>query len=69
MFFALYSLGKQLELHEPYYIGLAVAAGLAVYHQYLIRHREQAACFKAFLHNNWLGAAIFAGLAVDYWQY
>ena len=69
MFFALYSLGKQLELHEPYYIGLVVAAGLAVYHQYLIRHREQAACFKAFLHNNWLGAAIFVGLAVDYWQY
>lgn len=69
MFFALYSLGKQLELHRPYYIGLLVAAILAIYHQYLIRHREPKACFRAFLHNNWLGAAIFVGLAVEYGQY
>lgn len=66
MFFALYSLGKQQDLHVPYYLGLSVAAMLAVYHQYLIRYREPKACFAAFLHNNWLGAAIFAGLLADY---
>ena len=69
MFFALYSLGKQLDLHEPYYIGLVLAACLAIYHQYLIRNREPQACFKAFLHNNWLGAAIFVGLALEYAVY
>jgi 4-hydroxybenzoate polyprenyltransferase len=48
-----------------YFLGLAVAAAL-VYRQYiLIRSRERAACFKAFLENNWIGLAIFGGLALD----
>jgi 4-hydroxybenzoate polyprenyltransferase len=58
--------GDQLELGVYYYLGLAGAAGLAVYQQYLIRHRDPAACFKAFLNNNWLGALIFVGLIVQY---
>ncbi|MGD8483790.1 MAG: 4-hydroxybenzoate octaprenyltransferase [Thioalkalispiraceae bacterium] len=69
MFFGLYSLGQQQGLHQPYYLGLLVALGLAVYHQYLIRHREEKACFRAFLHNNWLGAAVFLGLLIDYATY
>jgi len=47
--------------------GLGVAALIAIYHYTLIRTRDRAGCFKAFLHNNWLGAAVFAGLALDYW--
>lgn len=46
--------------------GLAVAAFIAGYHLYLIRGRERMACFKAFLHNNWFGASVFIGLALDY---
>ena len=46
--------------------GLAVAAGIMVYHYTLIRERDRPKCFKAFLHNNWVGAVIFAGWAVDY---
>ncbi len=46
--------------------GLAVAAAFAVYHYTLIRERDRAGCFAAFRHNNWLGAAVFAGIAVDY---
>lgn len=49
-----------------YYAGLTVAAGLMGYHYTLIRNRERAKCFKAFLHNNWVGAAVFVGLALDY---
>jgi 4-hydroxybenzoate polyprenyltransferase len=49
-----------------YYLGLATAAVLCAYHQYLIRHRDPDACFKAFLHNNWVGTVIFFGLALDY---
>jgi len=47
--------------------GLAVAAAIAVYHYTLIRGRERMRCFKAFLHNNWFGASIFAGIVADYW--
>jgi 4-hydroxybenzoate polyprenyltransferase len=46
--------------------GMLVAAGMAVYHYTLIRERERMPCFAAFRHNNWLGAAVFAGIAVDY---
>ncbi|MBC7686468.1 MAG: 4-hydroxybenzoate octaprenyltransferase [Bdellovibrionales bacterium] len=46
--------------------GLAVAAGMALYHYQLIRGRDRMACFHAFRHNNWLGAALFAGVALDY---
>lgn len=52
--------------HWPYFAGLVVAAGIALYHYTLIRERERKRCFQAFLHNNWLGAAIFVGVALDF---
>ncbi len=62
----LWLVGRQAELGLPYHCGLAVAAGLAVYQQWLIKDRDPARCFRAFLNNNWLGMAVFAGIAVDY---
>ena len=58
--------GDRFSLHMPYYAALVGAAALCVYHQYLIREREPDACFKAFLHNNWAGAVIFAGLVLNF---
>lgn len=49
-----------------YFCGLALAAALAGYQLTLISGRDPARCFKAFLHNNWVGAAVFAGIAFDY---
>jgi 4-hydroxybenzoate polyprenyltransferase len=49
-----------------YWVGLAAAAVLAVHQQRLIRHREPAACFRAFLNNNLFGLVVFAGIALDY---
>ncbi len=57
--------GLYLEAGAAYYLGLVAAAGLFAYQQYLIRHRERHACFRAFLNNAWLGGAVFAGLAAD----
>ena len=49
-----------------YFMGLVVAEGIAVHHYYLIKDRNREKCFAAFLHNNWLGAAVFAGLLGNY---
>jgi 4-hydroxybenzoate polyprenyltransferase len=57
--------GWTLHLGRAFYVGLAVAAGIMGVHYAWIRGRERMACFKAFLHNNWVGAAIFAGIALD----
>lgn len=64
--FALVMVGQDQELGIWYYLGLAVAAAFAGYEQFLIRDRSREGCFRAFLHNNWFGAAVFAGLALDY---
>ncbi|MBB1384521.1 4-hydroxybenzoate octaprenyltransferase [Pseudoalteromonas sp. SG45-5] len=53
-------------LSVPFGIGLGIAAGLLVYQQVLIHHRERDACFKAFLNNHYVGLAIFIGLLFSY---
>jgi len=55
-------IGAQLRLGGFYYAGLTTATAIAVYHYTLIRERRRERCFRAFLHNNWFGAAIFAGI-------
>ncbi|MCL2523957.1 MAG: 4-hydroxybenzoate octaprenyltransferase [Betaproteobacteria bacterium] len=50
----------------PFFAGLAVAAGIMAVHYTWIRGRERMPCFRAFLHNNWVGGVIFAGIVVDY---
>jgi 4-hydroxybenzoate polyprenyltransferase len=45
--------------------GLVLAAGLFVYQQVLIFKREPDACFRAFLHNHWVGLVIFCATVVD----
>ncbi|MEN3364728.1 MAG: 4-hydroxybenzoate polyprenyltransferase [Burkholderiales bacterium] len=58
--------GWQYGLRAWFLAGLAVAMCMALYHYTLIRGRDRMGCFAAFRHNNWLGAAIFAGIALDY---
>jgi len=63
----LWIIGNKMELGIYYNLGLLIAAGLAVYQQYLIRDRDVRGCFRAFLNNHWFGAVIFVGLVLDYW--
>jgi len=62
----LITVGQMAHTGWPYYGGILIAAGLSVYQQKLIFHREKALCFKAFLNNNWFGLAVFIGLVLDY---
>jgi 4-hydroxybenzoate polyprenyltransferase len=59
-------IGWTLHMGLAFYGGLAVAAGIMGVHYTWIKGRERMPCFKAFLHNNWVGAAIFAGIVVDF---
>ena len=59
-------IGQRAELGGFYFAGVLAATGFAVWQQYLIRHREPAACFQAFLNNNWFGLALFIGVFFEY---
>ena len=63
---SLYAAGEAFSLGVYYQASLLISAALFGYHQFLIRHRDRDACFKAFLHNNWVGLVIFLGIALDY---
>lgn len=62
----LVGVGQLAGLGPVYTSGLIAAAGLVIYQQWLIRHREPQACLAAFLNNHWFGAVVFAGILFDY---
>jgi len=63
MLLLLIYLGRWYGLGWPWYAGLCAVFVLFVWQQWVIRRREREACFRAFLNNNWVGLAIFLGLA------
>ena len=62
----LVAVGVMMHWGWPYYLGLGVALGIAATHMFWIRNRDRTACFRAFRHNNWFGAAVFAGIVAQY---
>ena len=64
--FCLYRAGAVFGLGFYYQASLAGAAALFAFQHYLIADRRPSRCFAAFLHNNWVGMLIFAGIALDY---
>jgi 4-hydroxybenzoate polyprenyltransferase len=59
-------LGVSLHLRWPFFLGLGIAAAIMGVHYRWIRGRERMPCFKAFLHNNWVGGTIFAGIVTSF---
>jgi 4-hydroxybenzoate polyprenyltransferase len=59
------ALGRWLGLGAWFFAGVAVAAAQASWHVMLIHTRTREGCFRAFRANHWLGAALFAGTAID----
>lgn len=59
-------IGWWLGLAWPYYAGLLCALAVVLYQYMLIRGRDPRSCFRAFNDNNWVGAAVFGGIALAY---
>jgi 4-hydroxybenzoate polyprenyltransferase len=68
MFALLAYIGKFMGFGKFYFIGLGAALLLACRQYVLIQKRLKTDCFKAFLHNNWIGLAVFLGLAAEYYS-
>ena len=64
--FALWLAGRQASLGPWYRLGLGAGAVLFAWQQWLIRRRDRAECFRAFINNQWFGLVIFCGIALDY---
>lgn len=64
--FTLFLLGRQLGFGWGWWLGMAVAAGLFAWQFVATRARDRESCFKAFLNNNYVGLALFAGLLLHY---
>ena len=64
-FGALALVGRNAQLGHWYWAGLGVALVLVAYEFVIARHRERDPLFRAFLHNHWVGAAVFAGIALS----
>jgi 4-hydroxybenzoate polyprenyltransferase len=66
MLLALVFVGSMAELGIWYFASIGVRAILMAYHQWLARDRHPAACFKAFLHNHYIGLLVFIGIVLHY---
>ncbi|GAC21908.1 4-hydroxybenzoate octaprenyltransferase [Paraglaciecola arctica] len=55
-----------LKLSWPFYIALVISIGLFLYQHRLIKDRDRNLCFKAFLHNHYVGLVFAIGIIVDY---
>ena len=59
-------IGAQMEMGFAYYLAIVIVLFLFAYQHYLVKERQPAQCLQAFLNNNWVGAALFVGIAVHY---
>ncbi|MEL0628358.1 4-hydroxybenzoate octaprenyltransferase [Psychromonas aquatilis] len=60
------TVGILASLNVYFYMTLGCAALLFIHQQKQIHQRQRAACFKAFLDNNYVGCVIFIGFILTY---
>lgn len=63
---AMWLVGSRAGLGIFYYVALGVAVVLVLRQFWIARDRGREHCFEAFLSNQWVGLAVFAGLAANY---
>lgn len=65
-FALLVAVGRAFDMGALYYLGLALAVVVAIYHQWLTRRRDRESCFTAFMQHNYVGGVVFAGIVLDF---
>jgi len=65
MFILLGVVGGLADLGWAYWVGVTIASGLVGWEFIITLGRERSACFRAFLHNHWVGMVVFVGIAMD----
>ena len=63
---AMWLVGSRAGLGIFYYVALGVAVVLVLRQFWIARDRGREHCFEAFLSNQWVGLAVFAGIAANY---
>ena len=67
LFFAgMAMVGRRAGLDDPFWWSLGVAVVLVGWQFVLARNRDRDGCFRAFVHNHWVGLVVFAGIALAY---
>ena len=67
LFFAgMAMVGRQAGLDDPFWWSLGIAVVLVGWQFVLARNRDRDGCFRAFVHNHWVGLVVFAGIALAY---
>ena len=59
-------IGWRYALGFYFFAGVLLAGGLAGAHYRMIRDRSAESCLRAFRHNNWIDATVFAGLLINF---
>lgn len=59
-------IGSQLDLNHYFFGGLSLAFINLLFQQWLIKDNDTSRHLQAFLSNNWFGALVFSGLALNY---
>lgn len=55
-----------LKISWPFYLALVLSIGLFLYQHMLIKDRDRSLCFKAFLHNHYVGLVLAVGIIAHY---
>ena len=66
MLVALLLIGFRADLSAWYYLSVLIAGFMMAYPLWLARDRQPAGCFSAFLHNHFIGMAVFIGIVLHY---
>jgi len=59
-------ISQEFQMGNYFNMAIVLATLLMIYHQHLIKDRDRAKCFKAFLNNHYIGIVILLGIVLSF---